>query len=410
MGNAEPMLLGLALLALVAAALGLIWRGRRAKPEQEDSYTRGLELWLAGDLPAATEALRDAIARDPDAVDPYLQLGNLLRKRGEAQRAMALHRGLAARPALTPQKRISVTLALVEDLLVLKRWQEAGELLDELQRHNLTSARYWSARFRQALGRGDESTAARILREAARRAAPNERQMFRDQHESFQLDRGVRAALRGDFSDARRYARNVADGSPRAAASMFVQALSRLGGEEHERAAEVATEGLLKAPELVHLFLPVLQRSLLATGQYSRVVPILESACRNPAAPPELWIALAQLHEKMGDREMAVQVFEEKAGDPRLTPAVASPLLRVLVNDLPDSDFTRIWNALAKPEAASAWACRSCGAVHDGMRWYCPECGAFDSVGPAAPRPAEPSRPQPRSPRLLIEAPEAAAP
>jgi lipopolysaccharide biosynthesis regulator YciM len=191
---------------------------------------------------------------------------------------------------------------------------------------------------------------------------------------------------------------------------MFVQALSRLGEEEHERAAEVATEGLLKAPELVHLFLPVLQRSLLATGQYSRVVPILESACRNPAAPPELWIALAQLHEKMGDREMAVQVFEEKAGDPRLTPAVASPLLRVLVNDLPDSDFTRIWNTLAKPEAASAWACRRCGAVHDGMRWYCPECGAFDSVGPAAPRPVEPSRPQPRSPRLLIEAPEAAAP
>jgi len=107
---------------------------------------------------------------------------------------------------------------------------------------------------------------------------------------------------------------------------------------------------------------------------------------------------------------MAVQVFEEKSGDARLTPAVASPLLRVLVNDLPYSDFTRIWNTLAKPEAASAWACRDCGAAHDGMRWYCPACGAFDSVGPAAPRQAEPAPPRPRASRHLLEAPEAAAP
>ncbi len=369
---------------LVIGALLLLLRRRITRGVTEDAYTHGLELWLAGDTAGATDALREAVDRDPHAVDPYLQLGNLLRQTGDPRRAAALHRGLGARADLTAQKRISVTLALTEDLLALGMWDEAGDLLDSLLRHNLSAPRFWRARFRQFRGQGREDGAARALKEGARRAPAEAATEFADQYELFQLDRAVRAAQSGRHGDARRFARSVDAAGRHGHLALYVRAFSHLGEEDHERAAELATEGLLKAPAAADLLLPVLRKALLAAGRFERSIPILESACQDADAPPSLWLALAMLQEKIGDREQAVSMLEGKRGDERLTPAVAASYLRILVNDLPDSDFTRVWSALHIPEGPRNWTCRACGREAEGVRWYCRACDSFASFAPPA--------------------------
>ena len=70
------------ILILAVAVLYVVSRRRRRGLLREDGYTRGLELWLAGDLNGAVVAMREAISADPSSVDPYLQLGNLLRLTG----------------------------------------------------------------------------------------------------------------------------------------------------------------------------------------------------------------------------------------------------------------------------------------------------------------------------------------
>ncbi|MBU0743363.1 hypothetical protein KKG45_07830 [bacterium] len=369
---------------LAAAALFLLLRRRVGHGVAEDAYTHGLELWLAGDTAGAIEALREAIDQEPQAVDPYLQLGNLLRLTGDPRRAAALHRGLNARPGLPPHKRISVTLALTEDLLSLELWDEAGDLLDSLLRHNLSAPRFWRARFRQFLGQGQEDGAARALKEGAKRAPAEAAAEFADQYELFQLDRAVRAAQAGHHGEARRLARTVDKTGSRGHLALYVRAYSHLGEQNHERAAELATEGLLLAPAAADLLLPVLRKALLAAGRFERSIPILESACQDDDAPPSLWLALALLQEKIGDREQAVSMLESKRGDPRLTPAVAAGYLRILVNDLPDSDFTRVWSTLFIPEGPRSWTCRVCAAQSRGVRWYCRDCGSFASFAPPA--------------------------
>ena len=58
MGDLAPLFY-LALLGLgVAAALVFIYRRRRKVVLEEDNYTRGLELWLAGEHQGAVAALR----------------------------------------------------------------------------------------------------------------------------------------------------------------------------------------------------------------------------------------------------------------------------------------------------------------------------------------------------------------
>ena len=90
------------------------------------------------------------------------------------------------------------------------------------------------------------------------------------------------------------------------------------------------------------------------------------------------------LQEKIGDREQAVAMLESKRGDPRLTPATAAGYLRILVNDLPDSDFTRVWSALHIAEGPRSWTCRVCGAQSEGVHWYCRSCNSFASFAPPA--------------------------
>ena len=64
----------LGVIAAVAVLLGgVLWfvlRQRSDGAAQEDDYTRGLELWLSGERPAAVEAMRRAVSASPESVDP----------------------------------------------------------------------------------------------------------------------------------------------------------------------------------------------------------------------------------------------------------------------------------------------------------------------------------------------------
>jgi len=380
-----------ALLALAVVVLGvLLWlilRGRPDFDQSEDPYVEGLELWLAGDHKAAIEAMRRAVDRSPSSVDPYLQLGHFLRRTGDARRATALHRSLAARKGLARTKMNSILLALAEDLIVLGSWNEAGQILTDLQKQKPTSVRFWKTRFHQHVGAGQDSDAAETLKLALKRVPEDQRKALRADLAIFQLDRGLIAIRDGRPGDARHLVNDAAKYDADPARSAYVRALSELADDDPARAARTSTDGLLAAPDHSELLLPVLQKALLLTGHYERSIPILESACETAEAPPSLWIALAMLHEKLGDRELAIRLLESKAGDERLTLDAAAPFLKILVNDLPDCDFRRIWEGLHARTGPVSWHCQSCGHRLSEVRWHCPACRALDTIVAGAPHP-----------------------
>lgn len=369
-------------LAGSALALWLIGRRRGRRALREDSYTHGLELWLAGDLDGAAAAMREAIERDKTAVEPYLQLGNLLRLKGDPRRAAALHRGLTVRSDISAEKRVSIVLALAEDLNDLKLWDEAGEILDALQRREPGGERYWLARFRQRLGSGDADAAARVLKDASRKSDPEARPVWRDRWELFQLDRSLSASAGNDAGRARRLLRGVDEKGANAHRRIHAAAEAARVSDDLQAAVSLLTEGLLQRPDAAALMLAPLESCLLESGHFERTIPILEAACAQGEAPVSLSITLALLYEKIGDRERAVRLLESRVGDKGLTPDAVAPLLRILVNDLPDSDFTRVWRGLSLPVRETGWRCGECGCGFERPRWFCPRCRSFGSLKP----------------------------
>jgi lipopolysaccharide biosynthesis regulator YciM len=136
----------------------------------------------------------------------------------------------------------------------------------------------------------------------------------------------------------------------------------------------------METPEEMVLFLPTLQEALLQSGHFARSLPILESACQAETAPPELWLSLALLYDKLGRREDAIGMLEQKRKDPRLTPNVAAPLLKLISEESPDHDFARVWRSLHMPTTATVqWRCNKCSTQRSDVRWFCPVCQGFDT-------------------------------
>ena len=136
---------------------------------------------------------------------------------------------------------------------------------------------------------------------------------------------------------------------------------------------------MLENPAELSIFLPLLQEVLLGTGQYARTIPILERACQAEKAPASLWVDLAMLYEKVDQREKALAFLETKTGRAHFTPDAAAPYLKLLMADVAGSDVARTWGMLTMPTAPDGWVCSACEHRAEHVRWYCPECGSFDT-------------------------------
>jgi len=374
-----PWLAGLIVLASV---IYYIWHALH-EPQKlsapEDRYHHALEMWLDGDLTGATKMLHDLVHDHPASIDPYLQLGNLLRLQGDPGRAAVLHRGLTVRTDLTRAKKVTVGLALADDLLDLQKWEDTKNVLDTLIRDATGKTRYWKARFRHWHGMENFPEAARSLQNGTKAVPEVDRPWFSSAYAAYQLDRALQFVRSGENNLAAPRLRDLKKFPEAQTRVALVRAMMAAADNNPTEALTLASRDLFDSPQELALFLPVLQHVLLESGQYSRTVPILERACQSEHAPPSLWIDLALLYEKLGEREKALRLLESKSGHGGFTPDEAAPILRILANREPSTDFSRVWASLDMPVEFHNWHCHNCDHHEADIRWFCPQCHSFDS-------------------------------
>ncbi len=109
----------------------------RAMPR---AYFRGLNFLMNEEADKAVEAFIDVSRAHPEAVELQFALGNLLRRRGEADRAIKIHQELMERSGLDPALRQSAALELARDFQKAGLLDHAedvlGLLIDKLARDN----------------------------------------------------------------------------------------------------------------------------------------------------------------------------------------------------------------------------------------------------------------------------------
>ena len=147
----DPWLL---LLIFVAIAIGWLlgYKSQRIGKEESGSlhpqYYKGLNFLIDEQPDGALDTFIGALEVNSETLETHIAVGNLMRRRGEVERAIRVHQNLLSRPSLPPEQLHQAHLELAKDfisaglldraeLLLLDLIKEAPELKSVAMRHLL---------------------------------------------------------------------------------------------------------------------------------------------------------------------------------------------------------------------------------------------------------------------------------
>ena len=347
------------LLLPAGIALGALWAGRQKGTFEERVHTRASDGNDTED--DAMRLLRRALEGDPRGNEFQLMLGTLHRRRGEIDRALAIHQALADQPGLDPEIAAQTRFELAEDSVRAGLFDRAEALLESFTRdasrqvaawkrllHVYEQTRAWepaieaARRLEAAQGTDMHPRIAQYRCEQASVAAPDEaRRLYRQAltedpacvRVSFAMA-GMEEAT-GDSQGARAWYRSVLD--------------------QDARFARDAFEGELRCAEA----LADTEAALEWIGKKARA--------RNLAVPEAAAKALpgnAPLPPKPSLTDLTLRLA------PRLTAEADKPLLDSL-------------NTLRR--AQPRYRCQQCGLAANILYWHCPSCRSWSTVLPYDP-------------------------
>lgn len=132
------------LLVLIAVAIAIGWLlGRRsvasrmgvASGATESHYYKGLNYLINEQPDSAIDAFIESLEVNNDTLDTHIAVGNLMRKKGEVERAIRIHQNLLARPSLPRQFLQQAHLELARDFISAGLFDRAEGLLEDLQKN-----------------------------------------------------------------------------------------------------------------------------------------------------------------------------------------------------------------------------------------------------------------------------------
>lgn len=340
-----------------------------------EHYYAGLRALLAGEEELAFKRLRDSVREDSQNVDAYLRIGELLRRRGQAQKAMAIHMDLAQRAGLSPEDHAAVRRALAQDQLSLGNREEARRLLLDLSKHSATEAWAVSRLHRLHLEEGEYEEAYKRRQEMVRMGEPLDPKTA-----AVYLTLAGRAASdAGEHRRGRVLVRDALKLDPQSAAAAFTLGEIYERDSRPEDAVRAWKSFLEQAPELAGLVFPHLEKVLFEMGQYSEIAGIYRQVLSRYPDSTDALLGLARFSEKKGDHQSALahlsRILEIDPGH-----LVARQLVVQIHKDQGSPEMA--WQAAQGfftwlPGLKREFQCTHCGEKSKTPRWFCPACYRF---------------------------------
>ncbi len=369
---------------IIALAIGLICtlaivtvvrRRRSQRLRSAALYVEALKELIRGDEESAFRHLRSVVMEDTANVDAYLKLGDILRRRGETDTALKIHRQLTVRKDISPQVRKEVLQSLAMDYMESGKNERAIATLKEL----ISSDRrdLWSHRQLLRLYQMEQSWS---------QALAVQETIFKitGQRDSallalFEVQIGHQLLAQKEYHKARLKYKDALR-RDRTCLPAYL-ALGDAHQKEHrlDQAIESWKELIEKVPQKAYLAFNRLEKSLFEKGQFGEVSVLYHDLLERDPENLQAHLALASFYEKKGDLKGAIQACENALQiDPNCGPA-RQLLIKYHQQEGNHSKVMEHLMALAKSATVSTqrFACRECGYESPEPLWRCPQCGQW---------------------------------
>lgn len=368
---------GAAFLAMVVLVVWAV-RARAGRADRRVSpYVDALHRLLDGDEDGALERLKAAIKEEPENVDAYLRLGDLLRKRGHLEKALQLHHYLTVRRGLSPSLERAIRRSLAYDYVELERPQKAIAVLTELtsrfdgdlEAHELLLRLYESERRWEDAFREEQN----ILR-ARKEKSPERLALYHAYVACEELGSGNLDAAERNCKKALRIHRGC------------VPALLYLGDVHYSRgdardAVQTWRRIVNDVPQFAHVTFGRLEQAYFDQGQFGEMMEIYDAVLKKDPGNVRALLAKAKIHERKGEEEIALDVLRRAL---ELQPHSLGGLVALL------ELYIRMGNIRSATTQAQtlvelfqgdddSYECSSCGYRVSEALWRCPNCREWET-------------------------------
>jgi lipopolysaccharide assembly protein B len=391
----------LLIFALLFCAIGIgWWLGRRAArpapqgPELPSQYYKGLNYLLDGRPDGAVDAFIDALEVNSETLETHVALGNLLRKRGEVDRAIRVHQNLLARPSLPRTQVHQAHLELARDYISAGLLDRAERLLHDLvaeSSEQRTASRrylldiYQSEReWQRAIDVGTELLPRKTLLGGAATVEIN--------GESGQP---VAVALAHFYCELA--AERLAAGELQVARSLLEQALVHdrqcvrssimLGEVEYEagnfkQAVRALRRVKVQDADYIPETIAVLRKSYQQLGDDKSLKNYLEE-CLGSDPSPNLLLAVAEDICEAGGKQAAADFLSgHLTAQPSLRGLARLINLQLEVTDDSSRENLGLLQVLVNRliNERPTYRCGHCGFTGRQLHWFCPGCKYWGTV------------------------------
>lgn len=351
-------------------------RGESARVPEVCS--RGLALLLDGAPDRAIDAFIEVVRIDPELTELERALGNLMRTRGDFERAVRLHRHLYNRADLPDEERALALKELARDYLcagLFDRAEAAYRKLAGVPSEHLLALRELLHIYVVEHEWAAATETARLLETQAGEDHANEIAHFYCERVDLALKMKKPEEARLLVEPLLRYV----DATPRV--PMTLARLASAGGEAAEAVRWWSTV-IEKTPDYAALVIGPLADAMAAQGDQAGAVRLLLDVTNRIATADVLEVALARIAAWQGAAEAEILARRFLEEHPGLSAYNAMMQLRVKAG--PADPMTECIAGLLAKNARrwSRYQCRQCGFLASGFAWHCLGCGAWDSYSP----------------------------
>jgi lipopolysaccharide biosynthesis regulator YciM len=370
------ILIAAAVLVVAAVLVAALWR-RRQPERPQDPYIEALTLLIDGDVARAFDRLQSVVKRGAAPVDAYIRLGELLRERGDASKALQIHKSLTVKSDLTRKEKVALFVNIAEDYAQLGRSDQAVTVLDTaLNRMNLREESIYSILARESHNLGRVEDAYGYLRELKKLGTIGDREislylatvgadMAADERQNKDAKRTLHRALKHDAGCAPAH---LALGDAEAKSGNYDEAI------RHWRRAAVMSE------ELSRVALERLEKLMFERGTFNEIGKVYQEVLDARPEDERATMALASFFKKQGRVEDAISMLEDyQATRPH---SVESTLLLTSMYAVArdSSDLERFLDENEELFTTNErYTCQVCGYESSTMRWHCSHCNGFDT-------------------------------
>lgn len=362
--------------ALFVAVLVILRARVQAGSAPYNPYIEALRLLIDGDRTLAFERLQQAVKSGSAPVDAYVRLGRMLREKGEASKALQIHKSLTVKSDLTRAEKTEVYFNIAEDYSQLGKPEQAVATLEgALRTLDLKGTPVYRILARESHALGRTEAAYDYLRELKRTGAVGNRELA-----LYLVTASEEDAKAGKTREARRTLHRALKRDPHCAPALL--ALGNLeeaaGHVDHSIARW--HEAARWSRELAPAALRQLERVLFQRGTFGEIEAVYKDVLETRPDDENTTLALAAFYRKQGRSQDAVSLLEELLGEEPRSIGGAMLLTSMYAAQGDTSSLATILDDVEDKYAKHHhFRCGVCSNDSDRMLWHCPRCNSFDS-------------------------------